>query len=254
MPRAELVAPSLFPRREGPGADETAARRVLRKRCRAPNWSRRRCLPRREDPGADEAAARRVSRRPCRAPNWSCRHSSSDEKARVQTKPPPGESVAAAGRRSALRQQASRQRSCRKCSKERKGVPEVVPRAEVVAPSLPPPTRRSGCERSRCPEMVLPPAAAGCAGAAGEQAKRLPRVRQEEGCAGMSRGAACQCRALRSVLRYSSPSRVTRGVVLAAEVKNLSPPSARLRRADGDLRREVLPERRPITVAVRMQR
>eukprot|EP01047_Picozoa_sp_COSAG01_P116709 COSAG01_NODE_45380_length_409_cov_58.774194_2_plen_52_part_01 len=45
MPRAELVDPSLFPRREGPGADEATARRVLRRRCRAPNWSRRHSSP-----------------------------------------------------------------------------------------------------------------------------------------------------------------------------------------------------------------
>jgi hypothetical protein len=165
----------------------------------------------------------------------------------VRTKPLPGDD-AAASRRSALRQQASRQRGCRKCGKK-KDVLEAVPRAELVAPSLPPPARRSGCGRNRCPEMMLPLAATGCAGVAGEQAKRLPRVRQEEGCAGMSRGAAHQCCALCSVLKCSSPSSDTRDVVLAADVMILSPPSARLRRADGDLRREVVPERRPITVA-----
>jgi hypothetical protein len=72
----------------------------------------------------------------------------------------------------------------------------------------------------------------------------LPRVRQGEGCVGMSRGAAHQCCALCLVLKCSSPSSDTRDVVLAADVMILSPPSARLRRVDGDLRREVVPERR----------
>ena len=59
--------------------------------------------------------------------------------------------------------------------------------------------------------------------------------------AGMSRGAVNYCCALFLVLGCSSPSRVVRDVVLTVEVKILSPSSI--------LRREVLPERRPITRA-----